>query len=66
MMLSKAGSYAQAWHNVYTANSCAYEMWLQKQIYNLNKTHAKARLGTMYTQPALVHTTRDYKNEFKI
>jgi hypothetical protein len=49
MMLSKAGSYAQAWHNVHTACSCAYKMWLQKQIYNLYKARVKARLATMRT-----------------
>jgi hypothetical protein len=66
MMLSKVGSYAQAWHNVHTASSCAYKMWLQKQIYNLCKARVKARLRTMCTQPALVHTTREYENEFII
>jgi hypothetical protein len=30
MMLAEAGSYAQAWHNVYSASSCSYNMWLQK------------------------------------
>jgi hypothetical protein len=28
MMLSKAGSYAQTWHNVHTANTCAFNKWL--------------------------------------
>jgi hypothetical protein len=66
MMFSKAGSYAQAWHNVHTASSCACKMWLQKQLYNLNKARVEATLGTICTQPALVHTSSDYKNEFII
>jgi hypothetical protein len=30
VMLAEAGSYAQAWHNVHSASSCSYNMWLQK------------------------------------
>jgi hypothetical protein len=29
VMLAEASSYAQAWHNVHTASSCSYNMWLQ-------------------------------------
>jgi hypothetical protein len=66
MMLSKAGSYAQAWHDVHTASTSAFNMWLQTYILKSMKTRNEPKLGTMSTQPVLVHTTHDYKNEFII
>jgi hypothetical protein len=66
MMLVEAGSYAQAWYNVHTTRNSEFNMLLQKQTNILSKARLKSRLATMCTQPALVHTTRDYKNEFII
>jgi hypothetical protein len=64
MMLVEAGSYAQAWHNVRTTRNSEFNMLLQKQTNIPSKAHLKSRLATMCTQPALVHSTCDYKHIF--
>jgi hypothetical protein len=43
MMLSEAGSYAQAWHNVHTASTCAFYTWLQTYFFKSMKSRIEAQ-----------------------
>jgi hypothetical protein len=43
----------QAWHNVHTARTRAYNTWLHKWVYNLSRTGLKPRLGTKCIWPTI-------------